>query len=367
MTEPCEYPLGTPKAALDTPALVVDLDVLAANIARIISVCQANAVTWRPHVKSLKSPQLAAELIAAGASGVACATLGEAMTMARAGIDNILIANQIVGATKLVRLVELCRTSEIIVTVDSATGVAELAAAATAADVVPGVVIEVDIGLHRAGVQPGPAVATLAQIIASQPSLHFRGLMAWEGHTTKIADPAAKACAISAAIGQLVASAEHCRQAGLQVDIVSCGGTGTYQFTACEPGITEIQAGGGVFSDVRYREQFGLDHPFALSVMATVISRPNPQRVVCDAGRKSMSCDYAIPRPIGLDAVRSVVLSAEHATVELTQANSALAVGDLLEFVVGYADTTVYLHDQIYGVRGGLLETTFRLPVRRRP
>ena len=287
--------------------------------------------------------------------------------MAAAGVRNILIANQIVGTSKISRLIELCRTTDTIVAVDSETNVSALASASATAGVVLAVVIEVDIGLRRAGVQAGMPTLNLAQTILRQPALHFRGLIAWEGHTTAIVDLAAKEAAVSAAIAQLTESADLCRQAGISVEIVSCGGTGTYEFAARVPGITEIQAGGGVFSDVRYREQFRVDHPNALTVMTTVTSRPNTQRIICDAGRKAMSCDYAIPQPIGLGNVRSIVLSAEHATLELAESTTTFAVGERLDFIVGHADTTVYLHDEIYGLRAGRLETTFRLPLRRRP
>src|SRR5258706_4872709 len=155
--------IGQPKAALDTPALLVDLDVMEANMARIVDVCRAHGVGWRPHSKAHKTPEIAKMQIAAGAIGVTCAKLGEAEVMAAAGIRNILIANQIVGAAKVERLVALTRHADPIVAVDSIPNLDELSAAAHAADAELKVVIEVDIGMKRAGVQPGAPVVALAR------------------------------------------------------------------------------------------------------------------------------------------------------------------------------------------------------------
>jgi D-serine deaminase-like pyridoxal phosphate-dependent protein len=220
------------------------------------------------------------------------------------------------------------------------------------------VVIEVNMGMNRAGVEPGEPCVALARFIAGKPGLRFAGLMGWEGQTAPL-DAASKPAAVSKAVAEIVRSTELCRAAGLTVDIVSCGGTGTYWVTAEQPGITEIEAGGGVFCDVHYREHFGVEHPYALTVMTSVTSRPTPMRIICDAGKKTMSSDAAVPVPIGLDHVRSARLSAEHATIELDAPNTALRVGDRLEWVVGYSDTTVHLHDEIYAVRNGRVEAVW--------
>ncbi|MCX6022869.1 MAG: hypothetical protein NTZ05_14305 [Chloroflexi bacterium] len=161
------------------------------------------------------------------------------------------------------------------------------------------------------------------------------------------------------AVGLLTAAADACRAAGLPVSMVSCGGTGTYQITAGLPGVTEIQAGGGIFSDVQYRKRLNVDHPYALTIMTTVTSRPNPTRIICDAGKKTMSSDSSVPEPLGLAGVKSANLSAEHARIELTEPNTTLRVGDKLEWVVGYSDTTVHLHEEMYGIRDGRVEVVW--------
>lgn len=279
--------------------------------------------------------------------------------MADAGIGDILIANQIVGAAKMARLVALRRRSDVIVAVDSPVQVAALDTAARQAGVVLRVLVEVDIGNRRAGVSPGSECVALARAVAESPALRFAGVTGWEGHTAAIADPREKGEAITTAVGQLVHSADMCREAGLPPTVVSCGGTGTYRITVAQRGVTEIQAGGGVFGDVHYEQNFGVPHALALRVLTTVTSRPNATRIVCDAGKKAMSGDAALPRPVGLVGVASVRLSAEHAVVELTHASESPGIGDLLEFEVGYSDTTVHLHEFLHAMRGRRIVATW--------
>ena len=144
--------------------------------------------------------------------------------------------------------------------------------------------------------------------------------MGWEGQTAGITDPAREGRAPSPRDRPADrASADACRSAGLPVAIVSCGGTGTYWITTQQPGVTEIQAGGGIFCDVHYRKRLRRRHPYALTVMTTVISRPTPNRIICDAGKKTMSSDASMPEPLGLGAVRAARLSAEHGTIELDE------------------------------------------------
>jgi D-serine deaminase-like pyridoxal phosphate-dependent protein len=179
-----------------------------------------------------------------------------------------------------------------------------------------------------------------------------------------LADPGEKARAIGLAIGELTASADACRQAGHRIEIVSCGGTGTFPVCVRQPGITEVQVGGGIFGDLHYRNHYHVDFPCALSLLATVTSRPTPTRIILDTGKKAMSGDAAMPEPIGIAGVRSLRLSAEHATIELTVPNTALRVGGRVELQVGYGDTTVHLHDEIIGMRQGRVEVIWPITAR---
>ena len=353
-------------ADLDTPALLVDLDVMHANIARVAKTCRTAGVAWRPHIKGQKTPEIVRKEIAAGAIGATCAKLGEAEIMAEAGITDLLIANQIVGAPKIARLIALLDHADVKVAVDSATNADALGAAATKAGKTLGVLIEVNTGMNRAGTEPGEASVALARHIEATPGLALRGVMGWEAHTVTIADLAEKAVAVAAAIARLVTTANEIRAAGIACDIVSCGGTGSYPYYAEQPGVTEIQAGGLIFSDELYRTRFGLAFPQALTLLATVTSRPTDTRIILDAGKKAMSSDAAPPRALGLVATKPVALSAEHTTVILDEPNATPAVGDKVQFVVGYSDTTVHLHERIHAIRNGRVEASWAVQARGR-
>ena len=351
--------VGQPVQALDTPALLINIPVMDRNIARMAETFRAAGINWRPHTKGLKSPVLVERLLAAGAIGITCAKTSEAEVMAEAGVRDILIANQVVGAAKIDRLLRVRTMADPIVAVDSVANVQELESAMQAAGATLRVVVEVDTGMHRAGTAPGEATVELAKRVAASPSLRFVGVMGWEGHATRAAEPGVKEARIAEAVGLLTQTADACRAAGLPVEIVSCGGTGTYWITAQLPGITEIQAGGGILSDVVYIEQMGVDHEPAATILATVTSRPTPTRIICDTGKKTMSSDGAKPRPLLSSTVRSVGLSAEHATIELDEPATTPEVGDKIEFIVGYTDTTVHLHEELYAVRDGLVEAVW--------
>src|SRR6266481_4948065 len=212
--------IGQSKSALDTPALLVDLDVMEGNIARIIATCRAHGVAWRPHTKAHKTPEIAQMQLAAGAIGVTCAKLGEAEVMAAAGIRDILVANQIVGSIKIGRLVELADRADAIVCVDSIENLTELDAAFTRANKRLRVAIEVDIGMNRAGVEPGAPVVAFAREIANRPGLRSVGVEGWEAHATTIADAAEKERTIRDAVSALTSSARACTAAGHTVAVV---------------------------------------------------------------------------------------------------------------------------------------------------
>ncbi|MBM3522904.1 MAG: DSD1 family PLP-dependent enzyme [Alphaproteobacteria bacterium] len=356
--------VGLPKSALDTPALLVDLDRLESNIRSIAGACRAAGVAWRPHVKAVKTPAIAHMTLAVGAIGITCAKLAEAEVMAASGIRDILLGNQIVPPAKIARLVGLRRHADVMVAVDDPLNVEALAVAAAAAGVRLRVVIEMDIGIRRAGVHTPAAALVLARHVAKHAALDFRGFMGWEGHAAGIADPEAKQRAVTEAVGKLLAAAKLCRDAGLDAPLVNCGGTGTLHQTLRVPGVTEIEAGGGMFADMRYTTKLGLDLPPSLTLLTGVCSRPLPTRIICDGGRKSMSGDYAMPLPIGLGTVAEVRLSAEHTSIDLVEPSETPRLGDQVEFVVGYSDTTTHMHDVIYGVRRGIVETEWPLLTR---
>jgi D-serine deaminase-like pyridoxal phosphate-dependent protein len=345
---------------VDTPFLWVDLDTLDSNIAYLADYFRRAGVQWRPHVKGIRVPTIAQKAVAAGAIGVTCATVAEAETMVDAGIHDVLIANQVVGPHKVGRLVHLCCRADVKVAVDDPDNVAVLGEAAMARSIELGVVVEVDVGQQRAGVAPGQAALALSCIVHHTPGLRFCGLMGWEGHTRAIIDVEERHRAIAKAMDQLTTTAALCREAGLPVSIVSGGGSGTYDVTAFHPGITEIQAGGAIFCDVMY-QKLGVETQPCLFVRSTVTSRSVPERIVCDAGFKTLPTWREAPIPVGLAGVKSIHISAEHCVVTLEGSDSKARVGDALDFIVGYGDATVFLHDRLYGVRGGTLEVAWEI------
>jgi len=353
------------KDALDTPALCVDLAAMDANIRAIVEACRAHGVAWRPHAKGHKVPTIAQRELAAGAIGITCAKLGEAEVMAAAGIDDLLIANMIVGPLKLARLVELRRIADPIVCVDHIDQVAPLSDVMSQAGLKLRTMIEVDIGLRRVGVLPGKAALALAGQIIESPGLELAGIMGYEGHLLTVPDAHEKAAAIRAALGQLTETADSLRRAGLPCDIVSCGGTGSYLYAIEQPGITEIQAGGAIFMDAFYRTRCRIpDLQYALTLLTTIVSRPAPDRAIIDAGRKSLNMELSLPLVAGRDDIRVKSLSAEHGTLELGPTARDLKIGDRLELIPGYADLTVALHDELYAFRNGRLEVVWAIEAR---
>jgi D-serine deaminase-like pyridoxal phosphate-dependent protein len=350
--------VGMPRACLDTPALWVDLDRMATNIATLADYFRQAGIAWRPHTKGIKVPAIAHKLVKAGAIGVTCAKLSEAEVMAACGIEDILVANQVVGALKIERLVRLRKSADVMVAIDSYENAAAIDRAAIGAHVRIRVLIELDTGMHRAGIPAGEAAVPFAERIGQLPGLDLAGLMAWEGHAFSTLDAQQRESTILAAVQDLVRSAELCRSAGMDIRIVSCGGSVSYQIASHVAGVTESQTGGAVFTDAAYLAR-GIPLSPSLFVTATVTSRPTPERVIVDAGRKSMDGYVAMPVPTGLDGAKLSSLSAEHGVVELAEPSETPRVADRIDFMVGYGDNTVYQHDILYGVREGTIEAVW--------
>ncbi|HSW30613.1 MAG TPA: alanine racemase [Longimicrobiales bacterium] len=340
---------------LETPFLWVDLDAMDANVQVLTGFLRDAGVAWRPHIKGVRAPGAALRLLDAGAIGVTCATVGEAEIMADAGVRDLLVANQVVGERKQARVAALSRRTDVKVAVDSEETLSGLARAALAADTEVAVLIEVDVGMHRAGIEPGGPALALARRVRDLPGLRLAGVMGWEGHTAWMDDPDRKREEIERSMRSLVETAELLRESGCPAGIVSCGGSCTYAVAARVPGVTEVQAGGGVFSDVTYLRHGHGTRP-ALFVRATVTSRPAPDRIIVDAGFKTLPTWVHAPRALGVEGVREIGISAEHGIVRLDAPDASVRVGDTLDFVPGYGDVTVFLHDRLYAVRGGRVE-----------
>jgi D-serine deaminase-like pyridoxal phosphate-dependent protein len=342
-------PLGTPKDELDTPALCIDLDVLGANIEEAAALCRQNGVAWRPHAKCHKSPDIARRLLEAGAIGLTCAKLGEAEVFAAAGVTDLLVANLLAGPRKVERLVALRRNADPLICLDHLDQAEPISRAMQTAGLTVRALLEIDIGMQRAGVLPGKPAVELARQVAALPGVELAGIMGYEGHLLLISDQGEKAARICAALGQLVETKERLERAGIACPIVSCGGTGSLKFAVQQPGITEVQAGGLIFMDAFYRRQCHVEgFRYALSLLVTVVSRPAPDRAIIDAGRKTMNMELHLPLVMDREGIEVERLSAEHGILKLDPAAQDLKIGDRLELIPGYGDFTTVLHNHFF-------------------
>jgi D-serine deaminase-like pyridoxal phosphate-dependent protein len=354
-------PIGLPLAELDTPALLIDLDHLQHNIDRMAGHLRDRGVAWRPHAKAFKCPAIAHMLRRAGAIGVTVAKVSEAEVMAAAGIDDILIAHLVVGPSKAARLAALQHQADVKVTVDHVDHVAPLGRAAATAGVSIGVLVDVDLGMRRTGVATADAALELARLVSATPGLRFDGLMGYEGHTLMIPDPAEKRAAVATAIDKLLHARDAIQATGMDCRIISAGGSGTYQYTADIPGITELQAGGGIFACQYYTQACHVEgHRPAVSLLATVVSRSAPDRAILDVGQKSVSQHKTPPVLRDHPRCQIVGLSAEHAIVSVEPA-SGLRIGEKVHVIPGYSDFTFVLHDRVLAHRGDRVVAVWEL------
>ena len=360
-------PVGTPKEELDTPCFVIDLEVMERNIQKMASYFQDRPAKLRPHMKHHKTPAIAHKQLAAGAVGVCCQKLGEAEAMADGDVDNILITYEIIGTAKIRRLMSLCqRCSNLMVTVDDAANVADLSEAAQAFGVTLGVLVDVDSGQHRCGVPPGAPAVELARAVARSAGLDLKGICGYEGHLQAVVDREERVIRARQAMEQVVATAEAIRKEGLSGEIVSAGGTGTYNITGDFPGVNEVQAGSYLLMDAAYRRVLQ-DFDVAGTVLASVISHVDADRAVLDSGMKAISIDQWPPEVVGLPGVQVKGVSDEHMTLTLTDSDSRqLRPGDKVELIPGHNDTTVHLHSHLFATREGKLETVWEVAGRGR-
>lgn len=358
--------MGRHKAELDTPALCIDLGAMEANIAKMAGFLRDRGKQWRPHAKCHKTPEIAHRQLAAGAIGVTAAKVSEAEVFVQAGVRDILIANMIAGEPKLERVAALCGRADPIVAVDHFVQAESLAEVCRRRGVSCRIVIEVNIGMDRVGIRPGSDFRDLSRGVARLMGVRLAGVMGYEGHLLRVADRAEKRERINAAMALLVEQRDQLVRDGLPCEIVSGGGTGSYQITADCPGVTEIQAGGGIFADPCYIRQCGLEGLApAVTILATITSRPKLERAITDTGRKTMDWEAERPQVKGTVEGRALPdaevthLSAEHGILRLGPQSQDLKIGDKIEIIPGYCDWTTMLHDCFYGIRDGRVETVW--------
>ncbi|MEI7791455.1 MAG: D-TA family PLP-dependent enzyme [Alphaproteobacteria bacterium] len=343
---------------LETPVPVIDLDRVEANLKKMQDYCDAHGLKLRPHIKTHKIPAFAHRQIELGAGGITCQKLGEAEVMARAGMDDILISYPMVGVGKAQRLGEVARLARLRVAVDSSEALNTVADAARIGGATIGVLVEFDSGAKRTGVVSVAEALTLAQRVVQLPGLRFDGLMTY---------PSTAATAVFVAEAR-----KKFAEAGLDIPVVSGGGTPN-AWTAHEiPGLTEVRVGTYIYQD-RSTVAMGaatLDE-CALLVHATVVSHPTPDRAIIDAGSKSLSSDRAPPEAgegygLVLDYPGAIVerLNEEHGILDLSRCAKKPAIGERIRILPNHVCVVSNLHDEVVVSRNGEVVDRLRVAAR---
>lgn len=354
---------------IDTPAIVVDLDILERNLCRVAEYAKSHGLRLRPHTKTHKSTRIGRRQLEAGAAGLTVAKVSEAEVMLGAGPADLLIAYPIVGHPKLERLAEVAKKTRVTVALDSETAARDISEAAKAAQVEIGILAEVDVGLNRVGVTPGAQALDLARAILRMPGLRFEGITCYPGHI-KSADP--EGIAALRKVGEILSGLlDEFRRAGIDVGIVSGGSTPTLFHSHEAAGVTEIRPGTYVFNDLNTVNSgaCGLED-CAASILATVVSTARPGQMIVDGGSKTFSSDRpATPdvtfgRVVEAPGARFHKMNEEHGFVDITRAERSFAVGDRVHIIPNHVCVAMNLHEQVYGVRGDRVEEVWKVEAR---
>lgn len=358
---------GMPLADIDTPALLVDLDALDANIASVHSRIQAAGIAVRPHAKAHKSVDIARRQIAAGARGICCQKASEAEVFVRAGFSDVLITNQVVGRQKCDRVARLATQARIGLCVDHAEQVRQIGEAARARQALVEVLIEVDIGHGRCGGGSATEVLALAHAIKRhEGNLVFGGIHAFRGSAQHMREPAERAQAVSAAVLKLTDIVHTLEGDGFSCATITGGGTGTYLLEAGSRLYTEVQPGSYVLMDTDYAANRNAgDMPplrHALSALCTVIS-VHTGHAVLDGGLKAFAVDQGLPRILHPGwTVKS--LSDEHSVILRGPDAAPLQIGDKVRLLPSHCDPTVNLHDWLVAMRGDVVAEVWPVSAR---
>jgi 3-hydroxy-D-aspartate aldolase len=362
--------IGAPLSEVDTPALVIDLEAFERNLQALPRLLQGRRVQLRPHSKTHKSPIVALKQIGLGAVGVCCQKVGEAEALVAGGVNDVLIANEVVGASKLRRLAALARQAKIAVCVDDPGNVVDLEDAAAEFDAQVTVLVEIDVGANRCGVAPGAAARDLAQVVAASKHLRFDGLQAYQGSAQHIRSFDERKSAIERAVALARDTKRMIEEAGIACPRVTGAGTGSFVFEAASDIYTELQCGSYVFMDADYNRNLdaaGKAKPQfeqSLYVWATVMSRPSPQRAIVDAGLKALSVDSGMPVVPDFPHAQFARASDEHGRLDVAAATEGLEIGDKIRLVPGHCDPTVNLYDWYVGIRHSRVECLWPVAAR---
>ena len=368
MTPPAS--VGDAVDDVDTPALLVDLDAFEANLRAMAGRAAAAGVRLRPHAKTHKCSAVARRQMALGAVGVCCQKVSEAEALARAGIPDILVSNEVVDPRKLDRFARLASTTRVAICVDSTEGIHALAVACGAHDVTVDVLIEINVGADRCGVEPGEPALKLADAIAALPSLRYRGLQAYHGRAQHLRPWLERRDAIQRAAEAAARTRDLLARHGFATADITGGGTGTHPFELGSGVYNELQAGSYVFMDADYgrnqdeRGEARSDYRNALFVYAQVMSLPGRGSAIIDAGLKALSFDSGMPLVAGHADVAYHRPSDEHGMLDLSKSAARFRLGEKVRLIPGHCDPTVSLYDWIVACRGSRVEEVWRVEAR---
>ena len=363
---------GMREDEIQTPCLILDLDALERNVRKMGDYAKAHGMRHRAHGKMHKSVDvLLLQQELGGAVGVCCQKVSEAEVFARGGIKDILISNQVRDPAKIDRLAKMPRYgARVIVCLDDVKNVAELSAATEKHGTTLECFVEIDCGAGRCGVKTAADVVAIAKAVAAAPGLKFTGIQAYQGamqHIDKFEDRKAK---LDAAIAQVKEAVEALKAEGLEPELVSGGGTGSYYFESGSGVFNELQCGSYAFMDADYGRILDEDGKRidkgewenALFILTSVMSHAKADKAICDAGLKAQSVDSGLPFIYGRDDVKYVKCSDEHGVIE--DPNGVLKVNEKLRLVPGHCDPTCNVHDWYVGVRNGVVETLWPVSAR---
>ncbi len=363
---------GIERNDLPTPSLLLDLNSLEANIQKMARYAGEASIQLRPHVKTHKCPEIAKRQIQAGATGVCAATIHEAEVMASAGIRGLLITAEMVGRNKIERLLRMTqRQPDTMSVVDHIPHAQQLNQAAAAAEVILNVLIDIDPGDRRTGVEPGNQAVALAEQIMKLPNLKLRGIHSYSGSSSHVKGFQARRAHSKKAMERPLKTLSRLEKIGFPIEIMSGGSTGTYNIDSQLKGMTELQVGSYVLMDLDYRMIGSRDGPLyedfapSLSVLTTVISKNNTDRATVDAGLKAFATDRSFgPQIKEITGVKYQFGGDEHGILTLNDPSRNIRLGDRLEFFVPHCDPNVNLYDRIFCLRGTRVEAVWRIRAR---
>lgn len=352
--------VGTPVEDVLTPCLLVDLDAYERNLDRMASYINSQGLRHRAHAKTHKSPNIALQQMDRGAVGVCCQKVSEAEAMVNGGVRDVLVSNQVVNPHMIDRLTALAHQARVLVCVDDLGNVDQISAAAESYGVTIEVLVEIDVGAGRCGVEPGQPAIPLARRISDAPALHFAGLQAYQGKAQHVHDFEERKAKIDAAVAGVRETVDLLRQEGLECDIVAGAGTGTYTFEGESGVYNELQCGSYIFMDADYQRirmadgRLIDDFENSLFIYSTVMSKTKAEKAICDAGLKAQSVDSGVAVVFGRDDVEYIGASDEHGVIK--DPDNRLRLGEKLRLIPGHCDPTVNIYDWYVGVRNGRVE-----------